>query len=291
MRDGVRSAIGCGISSKLDNQERHLTRRLASMQLNTPTHWTTRHRCFLTMPICGAATYAEAKIASSLERYLDQAGIKPAPGEVHIFYIQGFTDDNGVVVLKDFQYLSKGNTFEDALRESFTLEHAPTKSRLDAILHGERLVGIYAMATAENGKIAIRGGSLSPDFYRRVRREGLALRDARDQEQAEAAAQEARAREQAEAAGGRRLYTLISAAHGPANGVHLKAYQPTALTSDCILALVSSAESRRGQQSKRERELLDDEDQTPKQAVDYLLDLPQVAFTQTDGRPICSGIP
>ncbi len=129
----------------------------------------------------------QEKIKGRLENYLNQIGAKPTPGEVHIFFVQALTNDSGYVELTDFQYLTYGKTAEDALRESFTLEHSPgTEDRLDATRSGMRLAGIYVTATPEDGKFAIRGGSLSRDYYEKIRQEGLALRDKRAKERSEA---------------------------------------------------------------------------------------------------------
>jgi hypothetical protein len=129
----------------------------------------------------------EEKIRNRLEDYLNQIGAKPTAGEVHIFHVQALMNDTNVVDLKDFQYLTNGKTSEDALRESFAIEGAPgNEDRLYGVPQGSRLVGIYVTATPEGGKFAIRGGTLSKEYYQKIRQEGLALRDKRAKERAEA---------------------------------------------------------------------------------------------------------
>jgi hypothetical protein len=90
-----------------------------------------------------ASDFREKTIQKQLEDYLNRIGAGPTAGEVHIFYVQAFTNDQGVVSLNDFQYLTHGKTSAAALRESFTLEHAPgTEARLVGVPNGMRLVGI-----------------------------------------------------------------------------------------------------------------------------------------------------
>lgn len=76
----------------------------------------------------------QEKIAKRLEDYLKQMGAKPTPGEIHLFHVRALIYDSGYVELKDFQYLTKGKTVEDALRESFTLDNAPA-SRIAVLIH------------------------------------------------------------------------------------------------------------------------------------------------------------
>ena len=131
--------------------------------------------------------FRQEKISDRLTDYLNQIGAKPAVGEVHVFYVQALTDDNGSVDLEDFQYLANGKTVEDALRKFFAVEHAPgTEDRIDPTPNGTKLVGIYVTATSEDGKFVIRGGPLSKEYYQKLRQEGLALRDKRAKDLAEA---------------------------------------------------------------------------------------------------------
>ncbi|MGV4796303.1 hypothetical protein [Rhizobium sp. F40D2] len=134
------------------------------------------------------ATYLrEEKIKGRLGDYLKEIGAKPTPGEVHLFYIQSLVDANGnVVELRDFQYLTHGKTTVDAIKESFTLEDAPgTQDRIDPLLPGTRLEGIYVSAHSDSDGYIIRGGSLNKDFYQKIRAEGLVLREQRAKDRAE----------------------------------------------------------------------------------------------------------
>ncbi|ANY85546.1 hypothetical protein BB934_45860 (plasmid) [Microvirga ossetica] len=130
--------------------------------------------------------FREEKIKGRLGDYLGRIGAKPTSGEIHLFYVQALVG-NGSVELRDFQYLTHGKTYEDALRESFALENAPgTEDRLEGTRPGTRLEGIYVSATPQDGNFAIRAGSLSKDYYQKIRQEGFALRDRRAKELAEA---------------------------------------------------------------------------------------------------------
>lgn len=135
------------------------------------------------------ATYLrEEKIKGHLAEYLREIGAKPTPGEVHLFYVQALLNDSGnVVELRDYQYLTHGKTTVDAIRESFTLEGAPgTEDKLHAILPGTRLAGVYVSAHPNGDGYIIIGGSLTKEFYQKIRQEGLALRETRAKERAEA---------------------------------------------------------------------------------------------------------
>lgn len=133
--------------------------------------------------------FREEKIKNRLNGYLDQIGAKPGAGETHIFYVQALVANGRVTELKDFQYLTNGKTGEDALRESFTIDKSPgTEDRLNAVdgaTKGARLVGLYVTASPEEGKFAIRGMSFTPDYYQKIQKEGLALREQRAKARAE----------------------------------------------------------------------------------------------------------
>lgn len=128
------------------------------------------------------------RINTRLSEYLTQMGAKPTLGQIHLFYVQALVREDGQIDdLVDFQYLTQGKTTVDALRESFALETAPgTEDRIDPTRSGTRLEGIYVTARSDGGKFAFTGGSLTKDFYWKIRQEGLALRDQRTKERAEA---------------------------------------------------------------------------------------------------------
>lgn len=129
----------------------------------------------------------QEQIKGTLERYLTQIDAKPTAGQVQLFYVQALVGDKGYVELKDFQYLTHGKTTVDAMRESFALGGAPgTEDRLDRTGPGMRLEGIYVTAYPEGEKFEIRGGPLTKDFYAKIHQEGMALRDQRAKERAEA---------------------------------------------------------------------------------------------------------
>lgn len=130
----------------------------------------------------------EQKIEDSLGKYLNRIGAEPSANQVHIFYVQAYMTDSGAVYLKDYQYLTNGKTGEDALRESFTVEHAPgTEDRLESVPAGQKLVGIYVTATSENStSFSVRGITMDKEYYQKIRKEGLELRSTRAAARAEA---------------------------------------------------------------------------------------------------------
>lgn len=129
----------------------------------------------------------QERIKNRLGEYLKKIGAVPTSGQVHVFYVQATMNAQGRIIgLKDFQYLTHGKTTIDAIRESFTLDGAPgVQARMYNLKTGTSLAGIYVSAHPNGDGFIIRGGSLTPAFYQKIREEGLAIRDTRQKERAE----------------------------------------------------------------------------------------------------------
>lgn len=123
-----------------------------------------------------------SRVDSALKGYLNGLGATPAAGTTHIFYVRVINTGN-MVRLRNYQYLTAGRNSEDALREAFALENAPeTQDEVDVT----GAAGGFFVVDAVDGMFQVRGLSYGTEWYEEIKREGLALRDKRAAERAEA---------------------------------------------------------------------------------------------------------
>jgi hypothetical protein len=130
----------------------------------------------------------ESKIESTLLDDLKKKGLTPG-SDTHLYFVRIFGNDSGYRELHSYQYLAKGKSFEDALRESFAQQHGRGSSDIleKAPPAGDKQWGVYFSAVPKDGSFTIMSEHLDKTYYDKIRSEGMDLRDKRAQEAADAA--------------------------------------------------------------------------------------------------------